>query len=52
MPKSKPARKLSPNALEIKPPTVGPEVHPKSPAKARSANIAVPLPGQCFAAKE
>lgn len=37
--------------LETKPTTAGPAEHPRSPARARNANIAVPPLGQLAAAR-
>lgn len=39
-----PILKLSLKQLDIKPTSVGPLVHPKSPARAKKANIAVEPP--------
>lgn len=39
-----PAFKLLPAAADTLPTTVGPKEHPKSPAKAKRANISVPPP--------
>ena len=48
---SKPNFKLSFNALETNPTIAGPEEHPASPARARSANIVVPPLGHLSEAR-
>ena len=45
VPKRMPFRRLSPKALAANPTTVGPLLHPKSPARARRAKRAVPPRG-------
>ena len=45
IPTASPAVSLPPAAPATNPITVGPPAHPRSPASAISANIAVPLPG-------